>query len=1178
MTTGTDMSPMLTTGNPRITACLNLARAISRTRTVEEVYSVALDALEEGLGVSRSSILLLDSDGVMRFKAHRCLSDEYRRAVEGHSPWTPDTPAPEPIAVHDVAEEPSLALYLSTIRSEGIAAMAFIPLVSRGRLIGKFMLYYNEPHLHSADELHLANLMAAQVAFAVERTRTEEQALRSEERLRFALDAANMGTWDWDVHTQALHWSDNLERVHGLPSGTFDGTFASYEREIHPDDRARVLGSIQRALAEGVAHEVEYRIVAPDGSIRWVEGKGRVECDAAGHPIRMTGVCVNITSRKHAELARVEALGQASQVSQRLAAIVESSGDAIVSKDLDGVVTSWNRAAERLFGFSASEMIGRPITTIIPSDRLSEEVTLLSRIRAGEPVEMETVRQRKDGSHVPISLTVSPVKDRDGRIVGASKVARDIADRKRTETERAELHRRLTSLVVASASLLQAVDTSSVVAAVMKVAQELLVADAYALWMCDAERAVWRVVESAGVSATFAGRVIESHGGSPVRPVTPFSRALAVTDVEANPIFAEQMAVYRAESIRAMLVCPMQLGANRAATLVFYYRTTHEFTAIDAETGQTLANLAAAAMTTADLYDELRRERDASEGARRRASFLADATAILSRSLDYEKTLAAVARLAVPEMADWCGVDLVAPDGQLQRVAVAHVDPAKVENAWELHRRYPPDPEVPGGVHDVIRKGEAAMMTSIPPALVLEHARDREHARMLAELALTSYMCVPLVSANGTLGAITFVYGESGRHYTDRDLAFGQELAARAALALENAFAYRRVAEANRVKDDFLATLSHELRTPLNAILGYAQMLNTGVLDGERHVNGMTVLMRNAHALKQIIDDVLDVARITSGKLRLNVQPLELAEIVHNAVATVRPAADAKGVAVEIDVASAMPLILGDPDRLQQMVWNLLSNAVKFTPSGGWVKLRQQSVGSSVELTVADNGHGIDPAFLPHVFERFRQADSRFSRDHGGLGLGLAIVRELTELHGGTVSVASAGRGTGATFTIKLPAHVAPASSPAGERPVEIHHRGPAAHIPAERLKGVRILAVDNEPDALGLLRIILENMGADVVTVANAEAALTTLRNAAFDVLVADIGMPGTDGLELIRTIRRSFPSPKNQIPAAALTAYARSEDRVAALASGFQMHLAKPVNASDLVITVATLVGRRE
>ena len=297
----------------RLSVCLKLTRAIGTTRTVAQIYDAALDALLDGLGVARASVLLFDPDGVMRFKAHRGLSDAYRAAVEGHTPWQPDTTDAEPLLVPDVSADASLAPYLSTIRAERIAGMAFIPLMSLGRVIGKFMLYTDEPRVFSPGEIELAGIVAAQVAFAVERTRSAEQVRRSEERLRFALDAASMGTWDWDLDKNSVEWSDNLPRMHGLPADAFDGTFASYEREIHPDDRQKVFASVDRALTLDVPHDVEYRIVGPDGTIRWVEGKGRVEREN-GRPVRMTGVCMMVTRRKEAELARLSAAEEASRM------------------------------------------------------------------------------------------------------------------------------------------------------------------------------------------------------------------------------------------------------------------------------------------------------------------------------------------------------------------------------------------------------------------------------------------------------------------------------------------------------------------------------------------------------------------------------------------------------------------------------------------------------------------------------------------------------------------------------------------------------------------------------------------------------------------------------------------------------------------------------------------------
>jgi PAS domain S-box-containing protein len=1156
--------------------CAHLIHAIGRTDRLDEIYEAALNALADGLGVDRASVLLFDPDGVIRFKAWRGLSESYRKAVEGHTPWAPNVRGAGPIVVANVEHEASLLPYRPTIAAERIAAMAFIPLEGVDGVLGKFMLYYAEPRELSSAELQLAQVIAAQIAFAVQRTHAQQAAKANHDRLLFALDAANMGTWDWDLRTPSVRWSENMERIHGLLPGTFDGTFQSYEREIHPEDREQVHASIRKALTGGVPHEVEYRIVAPDGTIRWVEGKGRVEAGPDGQPQRMTGVCMNVTRRKEAELARVDALEGSNRASQRLAAIVASSDDAIVSKDLNGIIMSWNRGAERMFGYSAREAIGKSITIIVPLDRRHEEDRVLARIRAGEPVEMETVRQHRSGRSIDISLKVSPVKDAGGRIVGASKIARDITARKQDEAARAELHRRLTLLVEASASLLNSPETESVRSATLTLAQRLLVADGYAVWMSDPDRPGWRIAESHGVSAAFSSRVIASHQGSPAPAAAVFSEPLPVSDVSSQPLVAEQLSAYRDEGIRSLLVCPMRFGTGRGGTLVFYYRTPQVFRDIDVQTGQALANLAAAALTTADLYDQQRAQRQAAESSQQHATFLADAAIVMSRSLDYEQTLASVARHAVPQIADWCAVDIVDEAGQLKRLAVAHVDPEKVEYARTLQERYPADPNSRGGVHEVLRTGKPAMMANIPPELLAATGRDEEHRRILSELGLTSYMCVPLVSTSGAMGAITFVFAESGRHYTDRDLAFAQELAARAALAIDNAKSYRRAYDANRVKDEFLATLSHELRTPLNAILGYAQMLNIGVLRGERQSEAMAVLTRNAESLRQIIEDVLDVSRITSGKLRLNIARVDLSDIVKNAGATLQVAADAKGVALVLPTDSKVTPVLGDADRLQQIVWNLLSNAVKFTPSGGRVRIDLALVGSSIQMVVSDNGRGIEPAFLPYIFERFRQADSRFSREHGGLGLGLAIVRELVELHGGTVSAASDGPGTGATFTVSLPTMSAHREVEKAPETMWAASTSALAHGLSGQLRGVRILAVDDEEDALGLLRVILESAGAEVSTAHSAERALDLMKDDTFDALISDLGMPKMDGLELIRRVRATLSAPANRIPAAALTAYARSEDRAAALASGFQVHIPKPVNAMDLVTSVAAMVRR--
>jgi PAS domain S-box-containing protein len=658
-----------------IRTCARLTAAISGARDVDEIYAAALDALRSGLGVERASILLFDPDGVMRFKAYRGISEQYRRAVEGHTPWRPDSPNPEPIIVGDVRDDQSLKPYAPVFDSEGIAAMAFIPLVSLGRVIGKFMLYYGVPTQLSADDVQLAAVIASQVAFAVERTRTEQQARRSEERLRFALDAASMGTWDWDLVTNDVQWSDNLASIHGLPPNSFDGTFASYEKEIHPEDRPRVYASIERALEQGVPHDVEYRLVGPDGTVRWCEGKGRVEYEN-GRPTRMSGVCMIVTRRKEAELARLE-------------------------------------AAE----------------------------------------------------------------------------------------------------------------------------------------------------------------------------------------------------------------------------------------------------------------------------------------------------------------------------------------------------------------------------------------------------------------------------------------------------------------ESSRLKDDFLATLSHELRTPLNAILGWVHMLETGELSVARARQAVDVIGRNARLQAQLIEDILDVSRIITGKLEIERVPVSMSQLLDIVVAGITPAATTKGLVFHSEVVPALPPIEGDAKRLYQVLNNVLSNAIRFTDAGGTIELRCNADESSLHIDIRDSGIGIPSDFLPHVFDRFRQADSRSTRVHGGLGLGLAIAKHLVELHGGDILANSDGPGRGTLVSIRLPVAAGLKSN------IEVREQPTAAQF---QLRNTTLLVVDDQADSREMVAALLEQRGATILQCASAADALDVLSTNKVDLLIADIAMPQIDGYELMRRARSSGC----RVPGIAVTAFARSDDRRLALEAGYTSYLAKPVDGVQLAKVVHDLL----
>jgi signal transduction histidine kinase/ActR/RegA family two-component response regulator len=441
--------------------------------------------------------------------------------------------------------------------------------------------------------------------------------------------------------------------------------------------------------------------------------------------------------------------------------------------------------------------------------------------------------------------------------------------------------------------------------------------------------------------------------------------------------------------------------------------------------------------------------------------------------------------------------------------------------------------------------------------------------------AVRSCLVVPVRTSGGDVLGGLFFGSPAANAFTDQHERIATSTAAWASVALENARLYLAAREADRIKDEFLAVLSHELRTPLNAIVGYARLLRGGLLTGAKAERGLETLERNANALTQIVEDVLDVSRIVAGKIRLDVQPVELPLVVHNAIATVQPASDAKGIRVQTIVDPRVGPVSGDPGRLQQVVWNLLSNAVKFTPKNGRVQVRLERVNSHIEIVVSDTGAGIGPDFLPYVFDRFRQADGTLARKAGGLGLGLSIVRHIIEMHGGSVEAASDGEGQGATFRVRLPLMIVHTTTADEKR----EHPRTETTVPLTGLADltdVRVMAVDDEADALGLLRVVLEAAGAEVITFSSATAALERIGDEKPDALVVDLGMPEIDGFEFIARLRGSANREIRDIPAAALTAFARSEDRTKALRSGFEMHLAKPVDPGELVASVATLVRR--
>jgi signal transduction histidine kinase/CheY-like chemotaxis protein len=443
-------------------------------------------------------------------------------------------------------------------------------------------------------------------------------------------------------------------------------------------------------------------------------------------------------------------------------------------------------------------------------------------------------------------------------------------------------------------------------------------------------------------------------------------------------------------------------------------------------------------------------------------------------------------------------------------------------------------------------------------------------------------MAVPMAVMGRIIGTIEVQSYKPGVYRPEHVTAMSMA-ANLTAVAIENVrllklerTARQAAEESNRLKDEFLATVSHELRTPLTAILGWSRLLEDGSVDDEVSKQAIETICRNAKAQAQIVDDILDVSRIITGNLYLDLHPLELAPVIKNAINVVRPTADAKGIKIDARINSTQAMVSGDANRLQQVIWNLLSNAVKFTNNGGRVTVKLSQTGSTVEITVSDTGQGISHEFMPYVFDRFRQADSTTTRHHGGLGLGLAIARHLVEIHGGTITAESAGEGRGATFTIKLPVIELAAKTATFFTELRGEHNVAAAAVAPQLLSGVNVLLVDDDSDTLKLMTTALTRRQATVTAVSSANEAINAILRHRPDVLVSDIAMPDEDGYGLIEKVRSLEAGESESIPAVAITAYAKDEDREKALSSGFQIYLAKPVELTELISVVARAARR--
>ncbi|WP_437756840.1 ATP-binding protein [Sorangium sp. So ce1389] len=822
-----------------------------------------------------------------------------------------------------------------------------------------------------------------------------------------------------------------------------------------------------------------------------------------------------------------------------LDALLSESPHGIIVSDAQGKLILQNRASERIWaGSSTAENVegwGR-YRAFHPDGRpfAAEDWSMARCLTRGESVPAEELHfQRFDGTHGMMLGSCAPLLSPEGELLGAVSIFADITQFKQLEADLNVSRTKFSTTLKSIGDAVISTDGSGRIDFMNAVAEKLT---------------GWSLDEAKDRRLSEVFRVISEQTRDDLdNPVTEVLRHGGIIGLDDTTLLLRRDGSELAIDSSG---APIRSDEGELVGLVLVFRDVTE-----------------------------------KRLAEKRRYFIGEASRQLALSgLEYDTTLANVARLAVPHIADTTLVDIVEPDGSLTRLAAVHASNAKQALGRDLSARYPKDPEVPRAVHAVLRRGESLLLPEVdgmawqrpsspqPGDECWSGAHDPAYPALLRELGVRSAMIVPLRARGRTRGAITLLSTEPGRRYGVDDLALAEELCNFAALALDNAQLYRESQQVNRAKDEFLATLSHELRTPLTAILGWARMLRQGSLKPDTHVRALEAIERNGTLQAQLVEDLLDASRIITGKLRLDVMLIDLPPIINAAIDAVRHGADAKGIELAVQLDPNAGPISGDQTRLQQVVWNLLSNAIKFTPRGGKVSIQLGKSEGLARIQVSDNGQGIVPEFLPYVFDRFRQADSTSTRPHSGLGLGLAIARHLIELHGGTVRAESAGEGKGATFTVDIP--LAPRGAIAALRKVEGLSSIAAESEPT--LQGVRVLMVDDEPDARELVTTVLERKGASITAVATVDEALSAIAREKPDVILSDLGMPGEDGYSLIRRLRAQSPEHGGRIPAAALTAYASAQDRTRALLAGFQSHVPKPIEASELAAVIANLAGR--
>lgn len=792
--------------------------------------------------------------------------------------------------------------------------------------------------------------------------------------------------------------------------------------------------------------------------------------------------------------------------------------------------------------------IGQGAPDVFPAlagraDDLLEEVWNSGQPSGVRSFSLDAGEDRSDSRHCSLALYPVRVSGEGGDILGVGAIFIETTQRERSDQERARLFAQLEVERARFEAILQQMPSAVIISEAPS--GQVILANEQVEAVIGHPLQPSQSIEGYSVYPGFR------HDGSQLQPEEwPLARALKSGEV----VRGEEIMLPRADGT------PGVIRMNAAP--------------IRDRDGQVIAGVA--------IFDNVT-TRARADAAQR---FLAEAGAILVAALDERHSFQLLADLCVPSIADWCLIALAEPDGSLRGSGIAHANPAQSDLAKRLSELLERDPRLPWDVVNTIGTQYAALYpASIFESLYESEARD-EYVPLMREIGVRSAIVAPLAARGRALGAMFWISADSNRPFDKTDLALAEEVARRAALSADNARLLQEAQDArdaarkardeaqaaNRAKDEFLAVVSHELRTPLTPILGWLELLRSPGANDELREQAYNVIERNANAQAQLVNDILDVSRITTGKLRLELRDVALDELVMRSVESLRTVWSEKQLRVELDLQSGLHAH-ADPGRLGQVVWNLLQNAIKFTPSGGEiaVSLRRfegaKGEAPCARLEVRDSGAGISAELVPRVFDRFQQGDSSSTRKAGGLGLGLAIVKHIAELHGGRVDVQSAGRGLGATLGVELPL----SSESKASAPDAVTFSD--ERIAGEKLKGVRILVVDDEPDTREMLARLLEDAGANVRVAGGGRAALEVVPQFAPQVLVSDIGMPDMDGLEL----RRELLARGQTMPAVALTAYASPADEIRAREAGFERYIAKPVGALELVDVVAGLLQEK-